>query len=124
MPRPHPPLRIASAAALAAGLLGLVGCEEQAPKSALNYTANAKRAYEVAMDDFNHHNWLEAQGEFRDVRRKFGYSKYAKLAELRIADIDYEQEKYAEAVHGYRQFIHDHRSDNEDVAYARSRIAE
>jgi outer membrane protein assembly factor BamD len=113
-----PALMLAGVAALA------VGCENEQPRTALNYTANAKRAYDVAMEDFKHHNWLEAQSEFRDVKRKFSYSKYAKLAELRIADIDYEQEKYAEAVHEYRQFIHDHRSDNEDVAYARSRIAE
>src|SRR5262249_47509148 len=29
-----------------------------------------------------------------------------------------------DAIRGFRQFIHDHRSDTEEVAYARSRIAE
>jgi outer membrane protein assembly factor BamD len=57
------------------------------------------------------------------VKRKYHYSKYAKLAELRIADADFEQEKYAEAIRGYRQYVHDHRQD-EEVPYARSRIAE
>jgi outer membrane protein assembly factor BamD len=60
----------------------------------------------------------------REVKRKYSYSKFAKLAELRVADIDFEQEKYADAIRAYRQFIHDHRSELEEVAYARSRIAE
>ena len=60
----------------------------------------------------------------REVKRKFSYSKYAKMAELRLADADFEQEKYAEAIREYRDFIRAHRSDDDDVAYARSRIAE
>lgn len=99
-------------------------CEREEPKTALSYTADAKRAYDEAMNEFTSHNWIEAQALFREVKRKYHYSKYAKLAELRIADADFEQEKYAEAIRGYRQFVHDHRSDVEEVAYARSRIAE
>jgi outer membrane protein assembly factor BamD len=76
------------------------------------------------MEDFNGHNWIEAQNAFREIKRKYGFTKYARLAELRIADADYEQEKFADAVREYRTFIHDHRADDEDVAYARSRIAE
>lgn len=101
-----------------------LGCEKAEPRTALSYTANAKRAYEEAMVEFDAHNWIEAQGLMREVKRKFSYSKYARLAELRIADADYEQDKFAEAIRGYRQFVHDHRSDVEEVAYARSRIAE
>src|SRR5262245_35166801 len=100
------------------------GCEKPEPHTALSYTADAKRAYDEAMQEFNAHNWIEAQSLFREVKRKYSYSKYAKLAELRIADADFEQEKFADAIRGYRQFVHDHRSDVEEVAYARSRIAE
>jgi outer membrane protein assembly factor BamD len=60
----------------------------------------------------------------REVKRKYGYSKYARLAELRYADADFEQEKYGEAIREYKDFVRAHRSDVEDVAYARSRIAE
>jgi len=76
------------------------------------------------MEEFNAHNWLEAQNLLREVKRKYSYSKYARLAELRIADADYAQEKYADAIREYRQFVHDHRSDADEVSYARSRIAE
>lgn len=100
------------------------GCEKNEPKTALSYTADAKRAYEEALVEFDSHNWIESQALMREVKRKYSYSKYARLAELRIADADYEQEKYAEAIRGYRQFVHDHRSDVDEVSYARSRIAE
>ncbi len=102
----------------------VVGCEKGEPKTALSYTANAKRAYDEAMVEFDAHNWIEAQSLMREVKRKFSYSKYARLAELRIADADFEQDKFAEAIRAYRQFVHDHRSDVEEVGYARSRIAE
>jgi len=114
------------ASALALGLVSasLVGCETPAPRAALSYTADAKRAYDEAMNEFNAHNWIEAQELFRTVKRKYSYSKYARLAELRIADADFELEKFTEAIRGYRQFVHDHRSDPDEVAYARARIAE
>jgi outer membrane protein assembly factor BamD len=111
-------------ALLVALALALFACGGEEPKTALNYTADAKRAYDGAMEEFNSHNWVEAQTLMREVKRKYSYSKYARLAELRIADADFEQEKYPDAVREYKQFIHDHRSDEEDVAYARSRIAE
>lgn len=112
------------AVALAISALGSAACEKNEPRTALSYTADAKRAYDEAYAEFVAHNWIEAQSLFREVKRKYHYSKYAKLAELRIADADFEQEKFAEAIRGYRQFVHDHRSDAEEVAYARSKIAE
>ncbi|CAN5691671.1 hypothetical protein BH11MYX4_BH11MYX4_36140 [soil metagenome] len=107
-----------------AGAPVLAGCERGEAKTALSYTADSKRAYDQAMVEFTAHNWIEAQALMREVKRKYSYSKYARLAELRIADADYEQDKYAEAIRGYRQFVHDHRSDVDEVSYARSRIAE
>lgn len=106
------------------GALASTGCEKNEPRTALSYTDNAKKAYDEAMAEFQSHNWIEAQALFREVKRKYHYAKYAKLAELRIADADFEQDKFAEAIRGYRQFVHDHRSDPEEVAYARSKIAE
>ena len=116
--------RIAVLAALAAVSAFGPGCEKPEGRTALSYTANAQRAYDEAMKEFQSHNWMEAQALFREVKRKYHYSKYAKLAELRISDADFEQEKFAEAIRGYRQFVHDHRSDPGEVAFARSRIAE
>jgi outer membrane protein assembly factor BamD len=116
------PLLVALWLAVAAAPLG--GCETEPPKTALGYTENAKRAYDSAMELFNSHQWIEAQSAMHEVKRKYSYSKYARLAELRIADADYEQEKYVEAIREYKDFIHAHRSDEEDVIYARARIAD
>jgi len=110
--------------ATAACVPALGACLDQPAHSALGYTADAKRAYDQAMEEFNAHNWLPAQALFREVKKKYSYSRYARLAELRIADADFEQEKYADAVRAYKQFVHDHRSDVQEVTYARARIAE
>jgi outer membrane protein assembly factor BamD len=104
--------------------VSLSACEPGKPKTPLSYTADAKRAYEFALDSFNSHSYIESQVLFREVRRKYSYSKYARLAELRIADADFLLDKFPDAIREYRQFVHDHRSDAEEVSYARSRIAD
>ena len=104
--------------------VALSGCEGAPPHTALGYTEDAKFAYEKAMREFNSHNWIDAQAQLREVKRKYSYSKYARLAELRYADADFEQEKYGEATREYKEFVRAHRSDTDDIAYARSRIAE
>ena len=99
-------------------------CEGEGAKTALSYTEDAKRAYDNAMKEYNAHNWIEAQTMLREVKRKYSYSKYARLAELRIADADMEQEKFADAIREYKDFVHAHRSDVELTTYARAKIAE
>ncbi len=109
--------------ALAAAPFSLGGCETTAPKTALNYSADAKRAYDAAMEEFHAHNWIESQALFRELKQKYSVSNYARLAELRIADADFEQDKFADSIREYRQFVHDHR-EHPEVPYARARIAE
>jgi outer membrane protein assembly factor BamD len=118
------PAVVGVALAMGVSAAALTGCEGETPKTALSYTEDAKRAYDAAMEEYNAHNWLEAQTLLREVKRKYSYSKFARMAELRIADADYEQEKFSDAIREYKDFIHAHRSDADDVAYARSRIAE
>ena len=93
-------LQLAGRLALGAGLalgavtlgLTLAGCDDEPAKTALNYTSNAKRAFDDAMSEFNSHNWIEAQNLFREFKRKYSSArKYVLLAELRIADADFEQ---------------------------------
>ncbi|MGH7268982.1 MAG: outer membrane protein assembly factor BamD, partial [Polyangiaceae bacterium] len=115
---------VALAVAALVGAAALSGCEGPGATTALGYTEDAKRAYDAAMQDYDAHDWLSAQALLREVKRKYSYSKYARLAELRIADADFEQEKFADAIREYKEFIHSHRSDADDVSYARSRIAE
>jgi outer membrane protein assembly factor BamD len=91
-------------------------------KVALTYTDDAHAAYEEAMRSYRSKSWEDARVLLAEVKKLFPYSRYAALAELRIADVDFEQEKYTEAASGYREFIQNHRTDR-DVEYARYRIA-
>jgi len=109
---------------LGAALLGpcLIGCEQEyRPVSAFDYSEKAKRDYEAAMDDFDSKNWEAARQKLAEVKRNYGYSRYARLAELRLADADYEQDKFAEATAGYKAFVHDYPNDPE-IPYARYRV--
>lgn len=117
-------MRSAFVAASLLGAAALCGCEGTQAKTALGYTEDAKRAYDVAMEEFNAHSWIEAQTLMREVKRKYSYSKWARQAELRIADADVEQEKFPDAIREYKEFVHAHRSDTEDCIYARAKMAE
>jgi outer membrane protein assembly factor BamD len=53
-------------------------------------------------------NWLEAIQYFQYIRATFGFSKWATLAELGLADADLGREKYIEAADAYRLFKRSH----------------
>ena len=71
---------------------------------------------------FDDKNWELSNELFGEIKRKYAYSRYARLAELRLADANYRQEKFSEAISGYKEFVHDHPNDPE-VPYARYRVA-
>jgi outer membrane protein assembly factor BamD len=104
-------------------LVMAAGCAaEKRAESPLQYTENAKRAYDAALVAFFDHDWEFATQLFNEVKRKYGYSRYARLSELRLADIAFRQDKYAEAVGMYKSFVTDYPNDPE-TPYARYRIA-
>jgi len=108
-----------------AGALGLgqFSCAEQkAAESPMHYAENAKKAYDTALVAFFDHDWEFATQLMKEVKRKYGYSRYARLAELRLADIAYHQDKLAEAVGMYKSFVNDYPNDPE-TQYARYKIA-
>lgn len=107
--------------AAAASVAGCAGDDKHA-NSALDYTEHAKRDYELALRALEEKNWEVVEQMFNDVRKNYSYSRYARLAELRIADANYQQEKLAEALSGYKSFVHDYPNDAE-VPYARYQIA-
>jgi outer membrane protein assembly factor BamD len=115
--------RIVSALLVSGCLVAAAGCvTEKRSESPLQYSENAKRAYDAALVAFFDHDWEYATQLFGDVKRKYGYSRYARLAELRLADIAYRQDKYAEAVGMYKSFVADYPNDPE-TPYARYKIA-
>lgn len=119
--------RSAVPAVLAFGLLSPLGplacaTTEGSAETALDYSDNARKDYEAALEAFEDKNWELADELLNEVKRKYAYSRYARLAELRLADAYFQQEKFAEAISGYKEFVHDHPNDPE-VPYARYRVA-
>lgn len=89
--------------------------------ASLQYTENAKVAYDEALEAYFDQDWEGAVLLFEEVKRKYGYSRYARLAQLRIADAAYRQEKFPEAVTEYKSFLNDYPNDPE-VPYARYKV--
>jgi len=104
--------------------LGSLSCaaEQKGAESPMHYAENAKKAYDTALAAFFDHDWEFATQLMKEVKRKYGYSRYARLAELRLADIAYHQDKLAEAVGMYKSYVNDYPNDPE-TPYARYKIA-
>lgn len=82
----------------------------------------AERAYQNAMTLYNDESWPEAAEAFRAVQRSHGTSRQATLAELRLADLEFKQERFTEALSGFRTWLRYHTSHAE-APYARFMIA-
>lgn len=122
--RPLGPMVLLAIAALhLATLAGATACapKQQQAASPQEYTENAKRAYEEALVPYFEQDWEYATQLLEEVKREYGYSRYARLAELRLADAAFHQEKYAEAIAGYKRFVNDYPNDPE-VPYARYKV--
>ena len=86
-----------------------IGCagSDDATKP-ITYSLTAKQNYEKGIAELKDENYPEAQKYFQFVRSKFPFSKYAVLAELAIADTQFERGNYREAVDSYKQFMRLH----------------
>lgn len=89
----------------------------------LKYGDAAQNLYTEALEDFYSDDCIDAEPIFRQVRRQYPYSRFASLAELRIADCLYMEGKYVEAIQAYEQFVR-HRPSHVEVPFARFRVAE
>jgi outer membrane protein assembly factor BamD len=110
-------------ARLAVLVSSLSGCAATttAPLTPQRYEENARVAFDAAMAEYDDKNWELATTLFEQVKREYAYSHYARLAELRLGDIAFRQEKFPEAVTSYRAFIHDHPNDK-GIVYARFQV--
>lgn len=100
-----------------------LGCGASQNTRALSYGENARRSYENAFHAFEDGDCLTGLPLFRRIRSEYPYSRYAALAELRIADCNVQQNNYTEAIRAYRAFVR-HRPAHPEVPYARFKIAE
>src|SRR5690349_560066 len=78
--------------------------------------------YKEGMEDLKKELWPEAAAAFTTLKQKFPYSKYAALAELRLADVKFGSDKFLEAIDAYKLFVQYH-PNHEEVPYALYREA-
>lgn len=76
----------------------------------ITYGRTAKINYDRGMAELERKSLERARKYFKKVRREFPYSRFAALSELRLADCDFSEEKYAEAAASYRRFVQLHRT--------------
>lgn len=106
---------------LAACALACIGCG--GPQAgALSYGESARRDYDRAMDAYADGDCLTAEPLFQNVVREYGYSRFAALAELRVADCELAQLHYSEAIRRYRAFVRA-RPTHVHIDYANFQIA-
>src|SRR6478735_2734813 len=77
--------------------------------------------YKEAEEEISSDHYQLAIDKLRSVKNRFPYSKYATDAQLRIADVYYLQELYAEAALSYESF-RDLHPKHEKTPYAMFRI--
>lgn len=115
-------------AALVCGCVALVGAGAGcggAQSANVDYSVSAQRNYEKGLAELEHKDWIAASKYFQFIKTRFPYSKYAVLAELRLADAEYGAEEYLEAIDSYRLFIKFHPTHEMVVnGYANYRIGD
>lgn len=82
---------------------------------------NAAQNWALAEKALEQEEYILAQRVYDHVRRKYPYSKFAVLADLRIADCQYARERWLESIDGYQNFARLHPT-HPKVAYALFRV--
>ncbi|HEU4727999.1 MAG TPA: outer membrane protein assembly factor BamD [Kofleriaceae bacterium] len=93
---------------LAIALLAGFACGGKSGSGAVDYSVSAQKNYEKGMKELEDKDWISAAKYFGFIKTRFPYSKYAVLAELRLADAEFGAEQYIEAIDSYRLFVKFH----------------
>lgn len=109
---------------LAAALSGCAGFNLFSTDDAANvkYADTAEANLEKGNAALNNKSYLEAQRYFDFVKSKYPYLEVAKTAELRLADTDFDREKFIESRDRYNNFVKLHPT-HPKVDYAAYRAA-
>ncbi len=98
------------------------GCKaEKRALSAAEFQRNAEAAYNEALVTFYDRDWISVPVVMEEVKREYAGTRFARLAQLRIADAQFHQGSYPESITSYREFLRDFPNDTE-VPYARYRV--
>ena len=108
-------------------LLGLSGCSAVnleninfskifAKKQSPTVNKTAEQLMDMGMANLKKQNFSEAAEDFKKLKEKYPYSKYATLAGLKLGDAYFGDQKYAQAAMSYKEFARLHPS-NENAPY-------
>ncbi len=91
-------------------LVVLIGCATGGPEPSPEpgttmYHEASKEAYESALSAFERRDYSIAIERFERVRNRYPQSPHAVLAELRVADALFAQDRFLEAADAYRTFV-------------------
>jgi len=112
-------------AAFLALALAVPACGGPSGAASVEYSVSAQKNYDKGMDRLKEKDWVAAAKYFSFIKSRFPYSKYAVLAQLRIADAEFGAEQYIEAIDGYKLFVKFHPTHEMVVnGYASYRIGE
>jgi outer membrane protein assembly factor BamD len=88
--------------------LAVAACGGKSGTGAVDYSVSAQKNYEKGMKKLDEKDWIAATKYFGFIKSRFPYSRYAVLAELRLADAQFGAEAYLEAIDSYRLFVKFH----------------
>jgi len=101
------------------------GCATTDDGKGVTYSMTAKQNYDKGLAELKDENYTEATRYFTFVKQKFPFSKYAVLAELALADTQFEHENYQEAIDAYKSFLRLHPTHEKvEDGYVAFRICE
>jgi outer membrane protein assembly factor BamD len=94
-------------AAFALTALG-ASCGGAAAAGSVEYSVSAKQNYAKGLSKLESQDWIAAAKYFSFIKARFPYSKFATLAELRMADAEYGAGHYLQAIENYKLFMKFH----------------
>ena len=97
---------------------GLAGCSCLSGKK---HTESAEELAEKGMESFDDEDYSDALKAFNTLKERYPYSRYAILAELKVADAHFYREEYPEAISAYEDFVQLH-PKNEAIPYVKYQI--
>jgi outer membrane protein assembly factor BamD len=88
----------------------------------VSFLPTARENFKRGMELYTREEWQDCAKYFDYVRTKFPHSRYAPIAELRLADAHFGREKWLDSIDSYRAFVRLHPAHDE-VPYATFQIA-
>jgi outer membrane protein assembly factor BamD len=87
------------------------------PQTPVSFTQDARSNLAKGTEALEGKQYAEAEAYFEEVRTKYPFLEEAKEAELKLADLDFARDRYAEARDRYQAFVKAHPS-HASVDYA------